>query len=399
MRILFLCTWFPFPPDNGSKTRVYHLLRALGRRHSTTLLSFAFETARPEQAVPADLGCEAIEVVPHDPFERRHLAWALRFFSPQPVVERPVAGMVDLVNATLDETSFDVVTASTTAMAAYALQAEGVPKVLEEHNCWSRPAFDLYRAQTNPMKRLRYWASWQKRARYESRIYRRFALITMVSGEDGGAASSLLAGDRGRVQVIPNGVDCEHNRPGLAQPRPNSLVFNGALTYSANYDAMRYFLAEIYPLIQQQLPDVSLTITGSTSGVDLAGLLLDGSVHLSGYVDDVRPLVAGAWVCVVPLRQGGGTRLKILEAMALGTPVISTTKGAEGLAATPERDLLLANEPAEFAAQVVRLARDPGLRARLAYNARRLVEERYDWAAIGARFVDLVEAVVRERGA
>jgi glycosyltransferase involved in cell wall biosynthesis len=178
---------------------------------------------------------------------------------------------------------------------------------------------------------------------------------------------------------------------------PNTLVFNGALTYSANYDAMRYFLSEIHPRIRREESAVSLTITGSTAGVDLSALPLDRSVHLSGQVEDVRPLVAGASVCVVPIRQGGGTRLKILEAMALGTPVVATAKAAEGLAVTPEEHILIADDPAGFTAQVLRLLRDPALRQRLARDARRLVEGTYDWPAIGRQFTQLVETVARER--
>jgi glycosyltransferase involved in cell wall biosynthesis len=175
------------------------------------------------------------------------------------------------------------------------------------------------------------------------------------------------------------------------------LVYNGSLTYSANYDAMVHFLSEIYPLIREEEPGVSLTITGSLDGVDLGGLNLDGSVRLSGYVADVRPLVAGASVCVVPVRQGGGTRLKILEAMALGTPVVATPKGAEGLQVKPGQDVLLGRDPEEFAAQIVRLLRDPTLRENLSGHARRTVERRYDWTVLGRRFVDLVAGAVRER--
>jgi glycosyltransferase involved in cell wall biosynthesis len=125
----------------------------------------------------------------------------------------------------------------------------------------------------------------------------------------------------------------------------------------------------------------------------LSGLHLDESVEVTGYVEDVQSLVASAWACVVPIREGGGTRLKILEAMALGIPVVSTSKGAEGLDVTPEQDILIADEPPEFAAQVVRLLRKPGLRERLAGNARRLVEEHYDWRTSGHKFVRLVESV------
>ena len=185
----------------------------------------------------------------------------------------------------------------------------------------------------------------------------------------------------------------------LAWPssQPDVLVFNGSLTYSANYDAMRWFLAEVYPRVRAQVPGVSLTITGSTQGVDLAGLALDDTVRLTGFVEDVRIPVAEANLCVVPIRQGGGTRLKILEAMALGTPVVATSKGAEGLDITDGKHLLLADEPETFARRTVAVLGNPALRHDLTANARRLVEERYDWAAIGQRFVDLVEATVKER--
>ena len=207
----------------------------------------------------------------------------------------------------------------------------------------------------------------------------------------------MVRANRMPLEVVPNGVDCDHNRPGLAQPQPIRLVYNGSLTYSANYDAMRWFLAEVYPRIKAQVPGVSLTITGSTRGVDLAGLALDDTVRLTGFVDDVRIPVAEAGVCVVPIRQGGGTRLKILEAMALGTPVVATSKGAEGLDAVDGEHLLLADDPEAFARRTVELLGNPALRHDLAANARRLVEDRYDWAAIGQRFVDLVEATVKEK--
>jgi glycosyltransferase involved in cell wall biosynthesis len=142
---------------------------------------------------------------------------------------------------------------------------------------------------------------------------------------------------------------------------------------------------------------VSLAITGSTVGADLGGLNLDDSVHLTGYVPDVRIPVAEATVCVVPIRQGGGTRLKILEAMALGTPVVATSKGAEGLEVIDGEHLLLADTPQAFADATLRLLGDPALRARLVASARRLVEARYDWAQIGQRFVRLVEETVAGR--
>lgn len=397
MRILFLSTWFPHPADNGSKIRVYHLVRALSARHQVTLLSFAFGTASPHDAGGLAQLCASIQTVPLDPFAANRAGALARFLSPGPVVARPLPAMRQLVAATLARASFDAVIASTGVMAAYALACPAPWRLLEEHNSLTCLMYDRYRQQSSPLQRHRCWASWRKAARYEARLFSRFDLVTMVSEPDAAASRCLLPrgirdAERPRVEVVPNGVDCAAYRPGLASPVPGTLVFNGALTYNANYDAMGYFLSEILPRIRTVQPGTSLTITGSTEGVDLADLPGGEGVTLTGWVEDVRPHVARAWACVVPLRQGGGTRLKILEAMALGTPVVATPKGAEGLDVTPDHDILIARDPAAFAHQVLRLLREPGLRARLAANARRLVEERYDWPAIGRRFCGLADS-------
>jgi glycosyltransferase involved in cell wall biosynthesis len=139
-------------------------------------------------------------------------------------------------------------------------------------------------------------------------------------------------------------------------------------------DAVDFFLSEVYPLVKQNLPDASLTVTGSTAGVDIGGLRMNSSVKLVGHLKDVRPALRQSAICIVPIRLGGGTRLKILEAMALGTPVVSTAKGAEGLEVVNGEHLLVADEPAEFAGAIGRLVSDPDLCDRLVIQARSLVE-------------------------
>jgi len=394
MNVLFLSTWFPYPSDNGSKLRVYYFLRALAQAHEVTFISFAFDTARPDTPGNLSAFCTSIHVVPLNPFIENKVGSIHTFLSLRPVASRPILAMQQLVDDVLRVHNFDIVIASTEMMADYVVQMpSGVSKILEEHNSMTRWMHERYIEQVNFLQQLRCWVSWQKTRYYEAKTFRQFDRVTMVSEQDRTACQSLPR-YRGHVDVVPNGVDCAYNRPDLARVCSNILVYNGALTYSANYDAMRWFLAQIYPEIKVHIPDVSFTITGSVQGVDLAKLPMDDSVHLIGFVDDVRLSVAEAKVCVVPIRQGSGTRLKILEAMALGTPVVSTTKGAEGLEVVNNEHLLLADTPEAFVDAVLRVTRDSNLRERLRRNARALVVQRYDWENIGAQFTALVEETV-----
>ncbi|MHB1317989.1 MAG: glycosyltransferase, partial [Anaerolineae bacterium] len=345
--------------------------------------------------------CRDERVVPVDPSVRPAALRALRYLSPQPISTLPIAPMRAEVDRLLRGCTWDAVIASTETMATYVLRApRGVARILEEHNAFSRWMGDRHAAATGRLSRAQTWVSWQKTRAYERRLFPHFDMVTMVAAQDRDASLELVAGDKPPIAVVPNGVDCEHNRPGFASPRPGSLVYNGAMTYSANYDAIRFFLRDVYPQVRARVPGATLTITGSTADVDLTGLALDDSVRLSGYVDDVRPVIGGSAVCVVPLRQGSGTRLKILEAMALGVPVVSTRKGAEGLDVMDGEHLLLADNSHDLAEAAVRALEDESLRTMLSINARALVEERYDWRAIGAGFSRLVEeAVGRKREA
>ena len=395
MRILFLSTWFPYPPDNGSRIRAYHLLRALARSHRVTLVAFRPVNGKASERFLSSRRRIAIHPVAVDPFRYVNIPQMLKFASPIPVACWPSRGMRRTTAQLARLAQWDAVVAFQSPVAHYALQLSGVPRILDVDTSLSYQMYERHISQDRPVTQLRTWVSWQKAHQYETRLFRRFQVCTVVSPVELDYVTEMVSASNGRVEVMPNGVDCQHNRLGLAQAVPKTLVFNGALTYSANYDAMQYFLTEIYPLIQKQVPDLTLTITGSTTGVNLAGLRLDESVHLSGYVDDVRPLVASAWACVVPIRLGGGTRLKILEAMALGTPVVATSKGAEGLDGVDGEHILLADDPVEFADRTLQLLRDPALHQRLVTNARRLVEQHYDWVQIGQRFVELVENTVK----
>lgn len=396
VKILAISTWNPFPPDNGSKIRAYHLLKALSQFHDVTLISFDPGGAGGTGAGVPDW-LQGYFPVRVDPFYYTNLPQVVKYISPVPLAFWPHPAMSKNGARLAKAGHWDAVVAIQMPVARYALFLSHGPRILDVDTALSYQIYERYRAEKAFLGRLRAQLSHQKARRYEARMLERYQVGTVASSLEKDFVSQLTYTRPTRVEVVPNGVDCQYYQWCQGATQPTHLVYNGALTYSVNYDAMSFFLSAIFPLIKAQSANVSLTITGTTTGVDLSALPLNGSVRLSGYVDDIRPLFTEASICVVPLREGGGTRLKILEAMALGTPVVSTTKGAEGLEVVDGEHLLLADDAHFFAQRTLELMRNAELRRRLTENARRLVEQKYDWEEIGQRFVSLVEDVVREK--
>lgn len=398
MRILFLSSWFPFPQDNGSKIRIHNLLKAISIRHDITLLAFAYGTAQPDLHTEVNSYCKNVRLISCDPVLENQVNSVRRFLSLRPVSSRPIGKMMSLVQKEITENEFDVVIASTDVMAVYALNTgQDVTKILELHNSLTRWMRERFYQHTNWPQKARCWLTWKKAQVYESKLFNSFDLVTMVSHQDKTEPMLRIGLDSRHIHVVANGVDCQSYRPMSLPVQANTLIYNGAITYSANFDAVSYFLQEILPLIRQTVPDVLVKVTGSISNVDISKLSLDRNVQFTGFVDDIRPLVGRATACVAPIREGGGTRLKILEAMALGTPVVATSKAAEGLEVVDGKHILLADNPEEFSEKTIRLLFDSRLRESIVQNARQLVEKKYDWQDIGRLFAALVEKTNQER--
>jgi glycosyltransferase involved in cell wall biosynthesis len=396
MKVLFLSSWFPYPPDNGSRIRIFNLIKQLSREHDITLLSFSRDGEVAEERLKMMRRyCSTVQAVPLAPFRPTSFRSILGFFSlrPRSFVDKYSRRMQGLVERIRREGDFSVVIASQLDTAPYAVTLDGLPRVFEEVELATLR--EQYTSQSRVGRRLRYGLMWWKTRRFTAHLLRQFDGCTVVSQQERANVLSIAPNCR-HVVVVPNGVDLDRYKGHFGAPEPGTLVFPGALTYGANLDAIEFFLRKVFPLVKARWPEVILRITGKTDGVPVDRLPLDESVILTGYLDDVRPAVAQSWACVVPLRVGGGTRLKILEAMALGTPVVSTSKGAEGLEATRGEDILIADTPAEFADAVLRLLDDRALRARLAVNGRRLVESQYGWGDIGEKLDQLLREVVRE---
>jgi glycosyltransferase involved in cell wall biosynthesis len=225
--------------------------------------------------------------------------------------------------------------------------------------------------------------------RFEASACARADLTVAVSEAD----RALLAADAptARIRAVSTGVDTAFFVPNDAAERDGRLVFTGSMDWYPNEDAVLHFIDEMLPLIRREAPGVSLAIVGRRPTERLTAAARRAGVEVTGTVDDVRPHVATAAVCVVPLRVGGGTRLKIFEALAMGKAVVSTSVGAEGLPLSPGEHYLRADDPAAFAREVVRLLRDAALRRRLGAAGRALVEARHSWTEVGRQFERLLE--------
>jgi glycosyltransferase involved in cell wall biosynthesis len=286
---------------------------------------------------------------------------------------------------------FDLVFCDFLHTAAPLLGLAVGPKVVFEHNVEFLLRKRRWEFERNALRRWVLGNEWRKTRTIEASVCRRFDQVLAVSDDD----RETMRREFGvrNVSVLPTGVDTDFFRPagGVSPPRPGQLVFVGSMDWGPNEDGVIWFLRDIYPRIRQVMPRTSFTIVGRSPSSGLRSLAAaTADVEVTGSVPDVRPYLARAEIAVVPLRVGGGTRIKIPEAMAMRKPVVSTTIGAEGLPFRAGRELCLADEPDDFAETVLTLLRDEPLRTAIGAAARKTVVEKHGWDAV----VDKVEAVL-----
>lgn len=395
MKILFLSRWYPYPSDNGSKIRILNLLQFLATRHEVDLISFFSEQISQDHLIAMQQYCSQVRVARYRPFEPHGLKAMLGYFSPKPrfVIDTYNFEMESLVDDARQQKNYDVVIASQIDMTPYALRVSDTPKIFEELELTT--LYEQYANQTQSLKKLRASLMWWKKSRYTANLLPNFAGCTVVSEGERKRVLEIVP-DYQSVVIIPNGVDTAHYAGDFGPVKPDTLVYSGALSYYPNFDAMEFFISQILPLIQAERPNVKLIITGKRDETLINRLPANEQVFFSGYLDDIRPTVAGSWLSIAPLRLGGGTRLKILEAMAAGTPVVSTSKGAEGLEVTSGQDIFIADTPTDFATIVLRLLTDSDLRETISHNARQTARNKYDWQIIGQKFDGFIESTIND---
>jgi sugar transferase (PEP-CTERM/EpsH1 system associated) len=392
MKILFLTPQLPYPPQQGTALRNWGLISGLSRRHALSLLSFVGPGQDDRPEMPLVAACEAIEVVPQPsrplPVRLRDLALSSQ---PDMALRLESVPFRERLATWLDRTAFDVVHVEGIELAPYIDLLEAArprPVILfDDHNC---EYLLQKRAFFTDLRRPFRWhgacyslIQWRRLSRFEATVCRRADRVVAVSQADAAALRRLVP--EVDPVVVPNGIDLSVYRPDLP-PVPGmggaALVFTGKMDFRPNVDAMLWFARRVLPRIRERVPQAHLWVVGQRPHRRLRSLQDDPHVTLTGWVEDVRPYIAGAAVYVAPLRVGGGTRLKLLEAMAMERAVVSTRLGAEGFPVSQGRELVLADRPGHFASAVVDLLRDPRRRAELGHSARRFVQTGYDWQAL-----------------
>jgi sugar transferase (PEP-CTERM/EpsH1 system associated) len=397
MKILWVKAGGLVPPDTGGKIRSFSILRELARQqHSITLFSFYGSLAQdphPDLAKIFDtVICEPLQV-PEAKSIAEMFEYGRHLLSSDPynITKYCQPRVRRRLRALLKQQSYQVMVCDF-LVAAGVVPWDWIPKVLFTHNVEATIWRRHYEVASNPIwKAISRW-EWRKMEAAERRYLRLADRVLTVSENDRDAFARFLAPEK--ISIIPTGVDVDYFQPAALEQTQKSLVFTGSMDWLPNEDGIIYFLDAILPFIKEQCPEVSLTVVGRKPSRKLEALV-DGrkDIRLAGWVDDIRPFLARGEVCIVPLRIGGGTRLKIFEAMAMGKPVVSTSVGAEGLPVQSGENIILADEPADFAKAVLSLLRNPAERARIGNAARKLVESNYSWRSVSEQFSRALQEV------
>ena len=393
MRILVVYPYIPFPVDRGTYQRTFHLLRALARDHEVDLLALSEKGERMEQKQVFAGFCRRVEFVPF-----AHPAWPRlfpdRLLNPFPTTVRhwQVPGVGEAIHRFAAGQHYGLAHVCDIVMAQYFFGELGhLPLAVDR----SRVDLQFQLAQREVMSRgvrqaLLDWENLAKLKRFERRVARR-AAVEVVCGPDDEVFIRERISRELAIQVVTNGVDLDYFTPGMP-PEPRAaaptVLFCGAMDYTPNVDALRWFFAEMHEPLRRRIPDLRVLIVGKSPAAEVQAYAQRPGVTVTGSVPDVRPYYRSAWLQIVPLRIGGGTRLKIPESMAMGTSVVSTTIGAQGLGLRHEHDLLLADTPEAFVRETARALMDPALRSHLEREGMRTVHARLSWPSLGQKLSD-----------
>lgn len=388
--ILFLAHLLPWPLEGGGQIKSYHFLKALAEDYEITLLAFIRSEAERASVEPLRSLCAGgIELVVLPRGKGRDLSIAVRsaLLGKSFIVSRDdAAPMQEAVAKKLSEKRYAALHVDHLQMASFVPKdTHGAKVVLDEHNVEYRIPQRLASTSKNPLIRAFGALEWRRLKNFEREAILRADLTIAVSDEDRQVLQALSGARADTMTTVPIGVDTAYFGEVDWNPGGKSLLSIGTMYWPPNVDAALYFYQEIFPKIRQQMADSTLCLVGPKPTAEIVALGDDPAVTVTGLVPDIRPYAERCGVFIVPLRSGSGMRVKILNAMAMGTPVVSTVVGAEGIDVTDGENILLADSPDTFANACVRVLNDPALASRLATGGRALMQRQYSWDTVGGQ--------------
>jgi polysaccharide biosynthesis protein PslH len=392
LQILIVSPSLPYPPSWGFGIRVYEIIRQLGKLHDVSLLTYAGAQDNDRiaalEAVGAEVhvvrGGKTAGVTKRGGQLVSLLSW--KSFQRQLFYSKQMQAAIDQLTGAKQ---FDVIQLESSQMNGFDFPA--APRlVVDEHNIEYELLHRTYKTERSPLRKLYNWVEFQKFRREEQQSWH-IADGVVVTSDREEKILRIHAPHKPRC-VVPNGVDIEYFQNGTNVSDPNSIVFVGLMHYRPNVDAALYFVRDVLPHILRKRPGAIFTIVGGGAPEQLRRLA-GPNVVLTDAVPDTRPYVSRAGAFVVPLRMGSGTRLKVLEGLAMSRPLVSTSLGCEGIDAQDGQHLLIADDPITFAQRVLQVLNDDQLAAQLGRNGRALVEQRYSWPSVLRRLEDFLYTV------
>jgi glycosyltransferase involved in cell wall biosynthesis len=403
MRVLWLSHVVPYPPKAGVLLRAYYLLKSLAAHHEVDLVAFVqrpmLKTFYPDLATAVSdcrgellRFCHSVTFLPIVKVDRR-------FGKPRTAIEglfHPYGYLASWLSSAFAHSEilriaggskFDLAHFDNIGLAPYRFLLGETPVTLGHHNAESHMLRRRATLEVNPLKKIYFWQEALRLARYESKIADWFRLHVTCSELDSERLRVTMP--TARLRAIPNGVDTTFFSPRRPAQTPNSMIFVGTLSWYPNLDAVIYLLREVWPRLRKRLPTATLDVVGSGAPARLRGLVeASPGVTLHGYVSDIRPLIDSAALYICPIRDGGGTKLKILDALAMAKCIVAHPVACEGIDVTPGKDVIFAETAEDFVREIEKILTDTRCRLAIGSAARELAERKYSFAAIGTTFVE-----------
>jgi sugar transferase (PEP-CTERM/EpsH1 system associated) len=395
MKILYVCHRFPYPPKRGGKIRPYNMIRHLARRHEVHVASLARSQEEATEGEGLRDFCARYEMsVVSAPLQIARMLLRLPTLAPSSFGYFRSSQLARRIRDALAHESFDLIFVHCSSVAPYVERVAGIRKILDFGDMDSQKWLEYARYKPFPLS-LGFALEGRKLEREERRLARRFDLCTATTRAEWETLESYRTGVP--TDWFPNGVDADYFSPTDAPSDPNTIVFVGRMDYYPNQECMFDFCARTLPLLKSRRPGTRLVIVGADPSPAVRRLAEIEGVTVTGSVPDVRPYVRNAALMVAPLNIARGTQNKILEAMAMGVPVVTSKVAAGGVVALPDEHYLVATNPAEYAAAIERIAGDPAERARLAAAGRARMLSHHAWERSMRRLDAIIERCLAER--